>query len=385
MSATISRDNAEADFQSQIRDYFRAKHVFLVSSGKAALYLTLDALRQMSRRRVVIIPAYSSFCLASAVARTGLPIKLCDVDPDTLDFDLVKLKSLIDERTLAVIPVHNYGLVCNLREIKRLAAAKGTFVIEDAAQAAGASFENCMIGTIGNIGILSLGRGKNVCTLGGGVILTNDDRTAALILKELERCPRPSLHSDMASLLVGTGLALFLDPKRYVIPSHLPFLRIGANIFDPNFTIERFPTLKAGIGRKVFCRLDHYNQIRIRNAHAIKNGLKPLLDLRVPRPEPKARSVYLRFPILFAEEETREQVFQLLHQQGLGVSCSYPTPLNKVSSFKKYLVGEDDFPGARFVAKRILTLPTHSYVEKSDIGSIVSTIHGVTTQRNPKT
>ena len=157
----------------------------------------------------MIIPAYSSFCLASAVARSGLSVKLCDIDPQTLDFDLVKLQSQITENTLAVIPVHNYGLVCNMKEIMKLAKEKGAYVVEDAAQAAGALFENRKVGTTGDIGILSLGRGKNVCALGGGVVLTDKDELASSIEEGLKKYPTPQMFSSFKPFATGLGLSLF--------------------------------------------------------------------------------------------------------------------------------------------------------------------------------
>jgi dTDP-4-amino-4,6-dideoxygalactose transaminase len=186
--STVVDHGAESQLKGQIQEYFKAKHIFLVSSGKAALYLSLRAMQQSSKRRELVIPAYSSFCLASAVARTGLPVKLCDIDPDTLDFDLAKLKSTITEKTLAVIPVHNYGLVCNMGEIRRIALEKGAYVIEDAAQAAGAKFESRKAGTIGDIGILSLG--GRISVPGRRVILTDKEPLSALNRRSAGSIPR---------------------------------------------------------------------------------------------------------------------------------------------------------------------------------------------------
>jgi perosamine synthetase len=373
--SAISKNGAEVKFKDQIQEYFKVKHVFLVSSGKAALYIALNAMQQTSKRQEVIIPAYSSFCLASAVARTGLSIKLCDIDPDTLDFDLSKLKSMITEKTLTVIPVHNYGLVCGIKEIQRLALEKGAYVIEDAAQAAGALFENRKVGTVGEIGILSLGRGKNICALGGGVILTDSDPFAQWVAEAIKKYPKESVASDMASFVTGMALSFLLNPERYAIPSNLPFLNLGANIFDPNFKISRFPNLKGGIGRKTFLCLDKYNEIRIQNAHLFSDHLGENNLLKIPRPYPDSHSVYLRFPILFRNKETRERAFRQLNQKRLGASLSYPTPLNRIIGFRQYLTDQDECPGAQFVSDRILTLPTHPYVTENDIKKIASLIN----------
>jgi len=375
MVSTLSRNGAEGLFEDRIREYFNVKQVFLVSSGKAAIFLALSALQQISKRTEVIIPAYSSFCLASAVARTGLSIKLCDIDPETLDFDLDKLQTLIDGKTLAVIPVHNYGLVCNLKEIKNVALEKGAYVVEDAAQGAGALFENRKVGTIGEVGILSLGRGKNICALAGGVILADKDEFASSIEESLKKYPTPQMFSSFKPFATGLGLSLFLNPERYVLPSHLPFLDLGVNIFNPNFKITRLPNLNAEVGHKTFFNLDHFNEIRIQNAHLLNEKLGLNSTIRLPKANRDSKSVYLRFPVLFKNRETRDQAFQSLNQKRLGASRSYPTPLNQITGFRKYLACNDDLPGAQFVSDRILTLPTHPYVKESDIQQITSIIN----------
>jgi dTDP-4-amino-4,6-dideoxygalactose transaminase len=377
LSTFVDR-GAESELKGQIQGYFKVKHVFLVSSGKAALYLSLRAMQQSSKRKEVIIPAYSSFCLASAVARTGLPVKLCDIDPETLDFDLAELESMITQRTLAVIPVHNYGLVCNMREIQRIALEKGAYVLEDAAQAAGAQFENRKVGTIGDTGILSLGRGKNICALGGGVILTDRQPLASLIDELLDLYPREHSFPDYSNVLKGLALSLFLHPERYAVPARLPFLNIGANVFDPDFGIARLSNVSAEVGRRAFLSLDRYNEIRIRNARLLNHNLCSNESLRIPKPFVAGQPVYLRFPIVFPRKEVRRRVFWILNRRRLGASRSYPTPLSDIPAFRRYLCAEDDYPGAKFVADRILTLPTHPYVTEYDIQKIVSKIDRMT-------
>ncbi len=376
--STLVNRGAESELKSQIQEYFKAKHVFLVSSGKAALYLSLRAMEQSSKRKEVVIPAYWSFCLASAVARSGLMVKLCDIDPETLDFDLAKLKSTVSEKTLAVIPVHNYGLVCNMGEIERIALEKGAYVLEDATQAAGAQVENHKVGTIGDIGILSLGQGKNICALGGGVILTDREPLASLIDELLGLYPRERLLPECSSLLTGMALSLFLHPERYAVPARLPFLNLGANVFDPDFRIARLSNVNTEVGRRAFLSLDLYNEIRIRNARLLNDNLSHNQSLRIPKAGVGGKCVYLRFPIVFPRKEVRRRVFWILRRRRLGASRSYPVPLSEIPGFRPYLATEEDYPGAKFVADRILTLPTHPYVTEQDIEKIVSKINKMT-------
>lgn len=375
---STERDRSEALFRDEIRDYFKAKHVFLVSSGKAALYLALLSLQQVSNRREIIIPAYSSFCLASAAARSGLHVKLCDIDPQTLDFDLNALELLVDDRTLTVIPVHNYGLPCNMKALRECVSGKGVHVIEDAAQAAGASFRQQKLGTTGDLGILSFGRGKNFCTLGGGAILTNDEALASIVGNVMKKITKPARSSEATLFLTGAALGLFLSPESYTIPAALPFLHLGANVFDPNFRTSRLPRISAGVGRRTLPNLDQENDIRVQNALFYTKSLLSNPQLVIPISVPEARSVYLRFPILFKSRKDREKAFLLLTRERLGASHSYPTTLDRIPGFQKSLIPGGEFPKARWIADRILTLPTHRYVREKDRERIVSLIKAAT-------
>jgi dTDP-4-amino-4,6-dideoxygalactose transaminase len=169
-----------------------------------------------------------------------------------------------------------------------------------------------------------------------------------------------------------------LDPERYAVPAGLPLLRIGANVYDPNFKVSGLPSLNATIGHKTFTRLDEYNEIRIQNATKIKKCLSYEDHIRFPGPEHNGRSVYLRLPLIFDDEEMRNQALRLLQKQRLGASCSYPMSLNRISAFSKHIINENDLSGSHFVANRILTLPTHPYVVDDDIDRITTTIQHIT-------
>lgn len=380
---SMGGDRSESLFRDDLKNYFKAKHAFLLSSGKAALFLALISLQKVSNRREIIIPAYSSFCLASAAARSGLRVKLCDIDPQTLDLDLNALERLADDRTMAVIPVHNYGLASNMDAIKERISGKGIYIIEDAAQAAGATLGKQKLGLAGDLVILSFGRGKNFCALGGGAIVTNDDTLASIVGNQAQKLCNDKRPSGAALFLTGTALGLFLHPDRYAVPATLPFLHLGANIFDPEFRVARLPLISAGVGRRTLANLDHENYIRIQNALFYRNSFLPNDRLVVPTAASEVKSVYLRFPILFRRREDREKALLLLNKERLGPSTSYPTPLDQIPGFRKSLI-PSEIPNARWVAERILTLPTHRYVREEDRARIVDLINSATKAQRHK-
>ena len=138
-------------FQSELQDYFNVKHCYLVSSGKAALTVILEALHELyPDRNEVLIPAFICFSVPSAIMRAGLKVKLCDVDDRTLDFDYAQLEKILkaygsnknppipnSQKLLAVLPAHLFGLAADVERVGSLTKGLGIYTIEDAAQVLG--------------------------------------------------------------------------------------------------------------------------------------------------------------------------------------------------------------------------------------------------------
>ena len=152
-------------FKREVRDYFNVKHIFLTSSGKASLAVILRALSSLSGRREVLIPAYTCYSVPSAIIKAGLKVALCDIDPSTLDFDHKQLKSAVNDNTLCVITNHLFCVPSDTDAVNEICKKQGVFVIEDAAQAMGGDYKNRKLGTNGDAGFFSLGRGKNITKL----------------------------------------------------------------------------------------------------------------------------------------------------------------------------------------------------------------------------
>jgi dTDP-4-amino-4,6-dideoxygalactose transaminase len=131
-------------FQMELKEHFGVKHCFLVSSGKAAFALILLALRQLTPNRdEVLIPAFTCYSVPSSIVRTGLRLRLCDLQPDGLDFDFAQMAAMLSnesaDRTLAIVPTHLFGLPADVGRLRELTRDRGVAIVEDAAQAMGES------------------------------------------------------------------------------------------------------------------------------------------------------------------------------------------------------------------------------------------------------
>ncbi|MGH9425633.1 MAG: DegT/DnrJ/EryC1/StrS family aminotransferase, partial [Terriglobia bacterium] len=298
LSATFRLGDDGRDLTGLLRDQLKVRHVFAVSSGRAALTIILQALKRVSGRREVVIPAYTCFSVPSAVARAGLTIRLCDVDPKTLDLDQSALLRLDLDRVLCIIPSSLYGIPADLVTLERLSRASGAFLVDDAAQCLGATADKRPCGTFGDAGFYSFGRGKNISTMGGGILLTSREDLAHLIQNEVNKLPRPSSVNVLSSIVNSLLYAVMLHPSRYWIPNGIPFLELGESRFDPNFKIARLSAYQTRLAAQLFPFVDSYNGIRRDNADRLQAGIEGLEGIEIPRAGQGANPVYLRFPIL---------------------------------------------------------------------------------------
>jgi len=348
---------------------------FFVSSGRAALAILLRALQQGSDRREVVLPAYTCFSVPSAVARAGLVIRLCDVDPKTLDLDLNALVRLDLGKALCIVPSGLYGMPGDLSALEQIARDSRTFLVDDAAQCLGATKDGRPCGTFGDVGFYSLGRGKGITTMGGGILVTRRDDLARRIEQEVRTLPRPTVWNVCAAVGSSLLFAAMLRPSRYWLLDHAPFLELGASYFEPDFPIAQLSAYQRRLARRLLPLLDSYNRIRREHADQLRVGIEGVEGIEVPRPLEGANPVYLRFPILTRDERHRSRLVRGLREAGIVASPSYPTSIGDIPGITPYLAPDQEpCPGARSIATRILTLPTHSGVTPRDLEVMVRTI-----------
>ena len=371
-SSLFSEDRADERFKQELCNYFKVKDCFLISSGRAALTLILKVLKKMRAKDEVIIPAYTCFSVPSAIAKAGLKICLCDISLETFDLDVQKLSKLINKNTLAVLPVYHFGLAHDIFEIIKLCRNNSVFVIEDVAQGMGARFGNKYLGTSGDLSFFSLGRGKNITTIEGGVILSQNEEISFLLKDEIINLKK---ENSIEFFLKTLFYKIFLNPRLFWIPEKIPALELGESKFSLEFDLFSLSEYQAGLGSYLLQRLDEINQVRIKNALDLISALKDSNKISILPSSKDAYSIYLRLPILFKDSTEREKAFQLLKRKNLGASKMYPTSLEKISGIESYLVPDSsDFLNSDLLEKTLLTLPTHQFLSKNDLNEIIKVI-----------
>jgi dTDP-4-amino-4,6-dideoxygalactose transaminase len=348
---------------------------FFVSSGRAALTVLLEAMRRTSPRREVVIPAYTCFSVASAVARAGLTIRLCDVDPRTFDFDLTALSRLDLRRVLCFVPSGLYGLPGELDVLEGIARDTGVFLIDDAAQCLGATKAGRPCGTFGDAGFYSLGRGKGITTMGGGILVTHRDDLSREIATIVQRLP-PASARDTGVAIVGSVLyAALLRPSCYWLVDRIPLLELGSSRFDPRFPMMQLSAYQRRLAEKVLPLADPYNKTRRDHADHLRSRLDGVDGIALACETRGATPAYLRFPILTRDAAHRASVLRELRRAGIAASASYPTAIGDIAGVKRYFAPDQETcPSASSVASRIVTLPTHPGVTARDVDRMVSII-----------
>lgn len=379
-------------FRDELKRCFGVKHCFLVSSGKAGLALILQALHAMHPDRdEVMIPAFCCYSVPSAVAGAGLKLRLCDVNPETLDYNYDELDERLnalseaagaliskpDEftranralrrscRLLAVISVHLFGVSSNVLRIRERVRGMGVTVVEDAAQVMGARFDGRPLGTLGDVGFYSLGRGKAFSTVEGGVILTDQDSLAESLRLQIDRAPRYNLREQLCLMFSATALVVFQRPSFFWFPKLLPFLRVGDTIYDPDFKVRRFSAFQAGLARGWSQLLQEYSNKRQSASALWASAVKPGVFSHYADLNDNQHAIFIRFPIRVQSQDLWHALRVKSEREGLGIMLTYPDAVNGIERLKSQL-GSEKFPGAKKLAQEILTLPVHPFLSRRD-------------------
>jgi len=361
-------------FRTELKEYFGVRHCYLVSSGRAALTVILRSLRDLRPERdEVLIPAFTCFSVPSAVVRAGLKARPCDIDPNTLDFDYSQLSRILSssDRILAIIPTHLFGIPANVGKVQGIVDGTDAAIVEDAAQAMGGVYRGEKMGTAGDVGLFSLGRGKAFSTIEGGIIITNNTEIAARMESHIQPCRGYKAIELIRLILDALSLSFFLNPLLFWLPKSLPFLKLGETVFDPGFRVRKMSSFQAGLAKHWLWRLYDFSTKRMRNAELwrgfvtspVRNGYK------TPAAGADSGSGLIRFPILVKEARSREAILNGSQRLGLGIMPTYPDSIDGIRQISGGSEGQKH-PVAKELVEQMVTLPTHPLLSERDRAKI---------------
>ena len=323
------------EFQERLKNYLEVDNIELLVNGHMALEMAIHAMGLRREGGEVITTPFTFVSTTHAIVRNGLKPVFCDIDPDTYTIDVSKIEELITDKTVAIIPVHVYGNICDVEKIKEIADRHGLKVIYDAAHAFGVKYKGVGIGNFGDAAMFSFHATKVFNTIEGGAIAFHDKQYC----EKLHELKNFGIHGQDDALCIGGNAKL--DEFRAAMGI--------CNLRRINECIES--------RKKVF---DRYNS-RLSGV----NGIKLCEQQKDIVPN------YAYYPVYFDKKafgKSRDDVFEQLKLNDIYARKYFYPAINELSCYR------GRFP--QNVSLNILTLPLYEELSLEDVDRICDVILG---------
>lgn len=348
-----------------------------LSSGRAALWLILKALSELNpKKRKVIIPAYTCPAVASAVLKAGLQPVLCDVNLDDFGYCADDLERTVDEGVLALIVVHLFGFPANIDQVTPMCREHDVYLVEDAAQAFGneLSATGIKLGTIGDVGFFSFGRGKPLSAIHGGLVVTKSKTVYKKAFEIYENLSSPSSLGDIKYFSYVGFYDILSSPYLYWIPQKIPSMHLGETIFEPDFSLTKGLKSSGSIIEGLLDSLESGKKDRKAKSEWFNKELPEREILRKPH---CAEYPFHRYPLLIENRVIRDAIIKELKSIGISGALFYPCPLNELPGLRDILQDNRTYTNAKQLSDSLITLPVHEGVTEHDIIRILRVIKSI--------
>jgi dTDP-4-amino-4,6-dideoxygalactose transaminase len=309
------------------------RHAVATTSGTTALQIA-NLAHGVGPGDEVITSAFTFIASANSILHAGGRPVFVDIDPRTFNMDPAGIERAITRKTKAILPVHLYGLSCDMDPILKIAEKHQLAVIEDACQSHGAMYKGRRVGSMGT-GAFSLYPTKNITCGEGGMITTND----AAVDQECR-------------LLRQHGMQ-----RRYYHD------KLGYNF--------RMTDIHAAIGLAQIGKLEKFNAQRQANAEFMNRNLKGVITPFVPEQQ---SHVFHQYTVRVTDGR-RDALRTHLNEKGIGSEVYYPVPIHQQIFYVKDLGYKDSLPETEKAAQQVLSLPVHPGLSSADLELIVETVN----------
>jgi dTDP-4-amino-4,6-dideoxygalactose transaminase len=321
-------------FEKNFAKFASVEHAIAVNTGTAALHSAVVA-SGVKNGDEVILPSFTFVATAEAVVMAGGKPVFTDIDPETYNISPAEIEKAVTRKTKAIVPVDLYGLPAEIKPIREIAAEHDLAVVEDAAQAHGATYAGKPVGVLADVACWSLYASKNMTTGEGGVITTGDDEMA----EALRLMRTHGEKAKYASLVLGHNY--------------------------------RMSEIQAAIGLVQLEKLPAFVTKRRENARKLTRMLAKTEKLQLPR-EPKGRkhSWYLyTIRLKNARENKRNRIVEELRKRDIGAEVYYPNPVHLMPYYRDSF-GRPKLPETEKAARQVFSLPIHPGVTEEQVDYI---------------
>lgn len=329
-------------FEKEVADYLGVSDAIGCGNGTDALHLALRGLGLGPGDEVITTP-FTFIATAEAIAYVGATPVFVDIDPITYNMNAELLEAAINTNTRAIIPVHLFGLPCDMNALQIIAEKHNLLIVEDCAQSFGAAVDGKKIGALGDVGCHSFFPSKNLGCFGDGGMLTTNNAELAKDLRVLRA------HGST---------------KQY----HHSV--IGYN--------SRLDEMQAAILRQKLPHIDTFNESRLRVATSYCEQLKHL-DIQLPllqAPESFGEAIPVFHQFTFLSDK-RDEVKQALTDQKIASAVYYPIPLHQQKAIVDKMDTQITCPHAEAIAQRCLSLPIYPEMSEENIDRVCATVKQV--------
>ncbi len=326
-------------FEKRFIKKYNAKYGIAVGSGTDALLISLKTLN-LKKGDEVITAANTAIPTISAIVNAGGKPKLVDIGEDYL-MDIKKIKKVISKKTKAIIPVHLYGQMCNMDEIKKIANKNRITIIEDCAQSQGAKYKNKFSGTIGKFGCFSFYPTKILGAYGdGGFIITNDYNA----YKQIKRIRFYGIETVSKNK--------FKD-KYYA---------------NENGLNSRLDEIQASILKYKLDKVDSFIKRRRQLAKIYFKKLS-FTGIKLPKENSKCKHVFHLFTVFHSKAEI---IKKKLLKEKIQTRSIYPYPIHKMKAYYKLVNNQNNLKNSEKKSKGIFSLPLYPELKNSEVSFICS-------------
>ena len=326
---------AIATFEREFANYIGVSECVSCNSGTDALFLALKALNIGEGDEVITTP-FSFFATAEVITRVGAKPVFIDLDLNTFNLSLAQVERAITPQTKAIIPVHLFGQPVDMQELMTIANDRNLYVIEDCAQATGATWGEDRVGSIGHVGCFSFFPTKNLGGCGDGGAVTTNDKAIAKQIRILKE------HGS---------------PQRYRHDS------IGIN--------SRMDAVQAVILTIKLRYLDYWNEQRQKSAHYYRELLHSIEDLKLPQALAGGNSVWNQYTVCVgdrssASQTKRDRLKENLLSKGIISAIYYPIPLHLQPVYRNLNYQPGQLPIVERAAREVLSLPMFPGISEAE-------------------
>ncbi|WP_289117404.1 DegT/DnrJ/EryC1/StrS family aminotransferase [uncultured Idiomarina sp.] len=344
--------NEVQSFEEEFADYCGSKHCVGVANGLDALILTLRAWKEMGKLKEgdeVIVPANTYIATILAITENGLKPILVEPDEQTFNLNADSILNVITSNTKVILVVHLYGQISPMLEITKLAKARNLLVLEDAAQAHGASIENRKAGNWGDAAAFSFYPGKNLGALGDAGAVTTDDDELASVIKILGNYGSNKRYNHILK-----GVNSRLDEIQAA------FLRVKLK----NLEVEK--SIRLAIAKRYLNEITETNFLK----------LPKVIPRRIPSDNPH---VWHLFVIRVKE---REKFAKKLSDLGVSVLFHYPTPAHKQGAYSNGIFSNSSLPVTESLTREVVSLPIGAHLLADDVERVIDAVNFVGNKNN---